>query len=484
VAAKVAVVSAALLVLVAFALPTSSRAAAVDEDASLTIDVPEEVTLGLLPRRLELSITPATIHVGVDCGMADMCGIDPCLCGNPDAYGACACNGTRAVSPALRVKSSDEQQVKVVRLGGDWWLVPWGDTGALVELSAQLPHHADETATLEVNSTAPFAPGLLYVGLLLMLLAGIVLVLRRLLQRQDGKGQVRISAALAALLAAGLLVAPPLALLSCAPALTVTERSPRFVSASVLSRGDGSEAGQRVEVRLTFSAPVALADDRVAEPAAAAAAVSAKHAGLDVTLNDSPLDTEAILPAVTLEGDDTLLITLLPAPSAGDTSATHYFALYEGRLRIAATGANGGLAGLVAADDKSVNAVLAAPVEIRVPSGLVLEPVSSISGSAFTSTPASATFRVTQVPLLRAVAWIEIEPGGAQALVHNHEFTRFSHDAIGCESYAETLVDPLRRAFGSDFDIVRHNDAITVTARETTDGQLLKPRLVEGVVHD
>jgi hypothetical protein len=511
-------------VLVPFAAPAPLPALAAEGDAArddllpLELSVPADVTLELLPQRLEFSLAPASIQTGIDCGMLDMCGIDPCLCGNPDAFGACACNGTHTTLPELSVRSVDAGQVKLLRLGSDWWLVPWGADGTSVELAARLPHHADAVVTVTVGVEAPFAPQLFYCAVLLALLAAVLYVVGRLLRGQDGRasdnvpkgqeGQVsdtmpkgqdgwacaRVLPLLAALLVCALLVAPALALWGCAPSVTVTNASPRLVSATVSAQGDGSEAGQRAEVRLVFSKAIALDGDVLA--------------GLNVALNDKPLDAEAITLGAALEGDDTLLLTLSPAPGAGDTAASHYFALYDSKLSVAAADAGGGVAQLVAADDGSANAALDASVELIIPSGLVIEPVAEEPGGAASladaaatpnttadvaapdtptdadAAPASATFRVVRVPVLRAVSWIEIEPGGARALVHNHEFTRFTDDDAGRAAYAQTLLEPLRRAFSSEYDISQKDDTITITARTATEGQTISPRVVEGVVDE
>lgn len=146
--------AAACLVMVwAVAGPTSSIAWATTKivgdlglDAPETIELPR-VDLFMLP----LQVSPESIQTGIPCGMLDMCGQDPCLCGSPDAYGACACNGITTTYPTLDVRSSDTGVVQVVWLFGKPYLLATGSGTATVSVDASLIHYNGASCTLQVQ---------------------------------------------------------------------------------------------------------------------------------------------------------------------------------------------------------------------------------------------------------------------------------------------------------------------------------------------
>lgn len=100
---------------------------------------------------LPVQCDPQSIQVGVPCGMTEMCGQDPCLCGRVDEYGACACNGTREVSPTYTVEFDTPGVARTVELFGTTYLVPLGEGETQVTVTAHLAHHADATATATVR---------------------------------------------------------------------------------------------------------------------------------------------------------------------------------------------------------------------------------------------------------------------------------------------------------------------------------------------
>jgi hypothetical protein len=401
--------------------------------------------------------------------MPEMCGLDPCLCGIPDEYGACACNGTEPTAPVLSIASDSTNTVKVIRLGESWWLMPWGKGAATLSIDANLPHYENAQATVEVNVEAPFAPVLLFVGAGMAALICIGLVLRWLMRRWGGRnnkeGKALPGVVLASALLAAVLFALPLA--GCDTAVEVTADSPRLASARITSRGDGTEAGQRVEARIVFDRPLQ--------------ATGAVTDGLELSLNGEALDKDAIATTVSLEGDDTLLVALVPAEGAEGTSGAHYFAVYEGVLVIASRDASGALAHLVAAEN-GPNAVLEGPLHFQIPSGLAIELVEATVGDAASGTAAQAAFRVVETPAIRAVSWFVFAPEGERILVHNHEFASYPNSDTGRERYAAYLVEPLKRGLGSAYTISAQGDVVTVVAREAIDGQIIAPALYEGVV--
>ncbi|MCH4184850.1 MAG: hypothetical protein LKF61_05120, partial [Eggerthellaceae bacterium] len=88
-------VAVCLVMVWAIASPTSSIAwAATKIVGDLSLDAPEHIDLACIDMiALPVNTDPDSIQTGVPCGMLEMCGQDPCLCGSVDSYGACACNG-------------------------------------------------------------------------------------------------------------------------------------------------------------------------------------------------------------------------------------------------------------------------------------------------------------------------------------------------------------------------------------------------------
>lgn len=111
-------------------------------------------TMGcVFPGMLDITTDPASISVGLECTMNDLCGIDPCTCGKPDAWGHCACAGFQEVAPTVTVTSSDESVASVVEALGTRWVVPHAAGKATITIHAELQHFqpADYTFDLEVQ---------------------------------------------------------------------------------------------------------------------------------------------------------------------------------------------------------------------------------------------------------------------------------------------------------------------------------------------
>lgn len=95
----------------------------------------------VFPGLLEVSTDPASINVGIECSMKDLCGIDPCTCGKPDAWGHCACAGFRQLTPTITVSSSNEGVAGVAEVFGHRWIVPRGPGSAAITVRAELQHY-------------------------------------------------------------------------------------------------------------------------------------------------------------------------------------------------------------------------------------------------------------------------------------------------------------------------------------------------------
>lgn len=150
------------------------RAGAFDLNAvAFTEGEPEGLTVPrICPTLLSARCDPASIEVGVDCGMDWMCGIAPCLCGSADDWGGCSCNGLVETFPSVHYSSSDEGVVRVVEAGGRAWLVPVGVGTATVTCAASLAYH--EGTAVEVPVTVA---GLLLADAVLAVLVLVAVVL-------------------------------------------------------------------------------------------------------------------------------------------------------------------------------------------------------------------------------------------------------------------------------------------------------------------
>lgn len=108
---------------------------------------------------LPVSCKPDSIETGIPCGMDEMCGQDPCLCGAVDDWGACACNGTRTTRPswALSLDADAGETVHLVEFAGRMWVVSFGIGGASSDgtLKASLVHFDDASMPVHVD-VAPF----------------------------------------------------------------------------------------------------------------------------------------------------------------------------------------------------------------------------------------------------------------------------------------------------------------------------------------
>lgn len=154
-------VSAAIAVALAGALWCAPVFAAVSRGPVADLDMSVSVADVDLARvdvaALPVACDPESIQVGVPCGMTEMCGQDPCLCGRVDEYGACACNGTREAKPTYTVEFDTPGVAFAVELFGTTYLVPLGSGETQVTVVASLPHHADSVAAATVR-VAGFAP--------------------------------------------------------------------------------------------------------------------------------------------------------------------------------------------------------------------------------------------------------------------------------------------------------------------------------------
>lgn len=154
-ACGIALVLLLMGVLIASA-PIPASAAGDEPDPALAIEGPERIEMGRIDIvALPVQTTPDTIVVGVPCGMLEMCGQDPCLCGAVDEWGACACNGRQDASPSFSLECDGPNVAGVFELFGTTYLVALDSGEADASIAAELAHH--ESAELACRiAVAPF----------------------------------------------------------------------------------------------------------------------------------------------------------------------------------------------------------------------------------------------------------------------------------------------------------------------------------------
>ncbi len=432
-------------------------------------------TARFAPQELGVAVSPASIEVGISCGMPDMCGIDPCLCGTPDAYGACACNGLKTITPSVTYASSRPEVATVEKAFGKVWLVPHGKGKTTVTMTAKLKHYQTASVEVPVEVAGPKAADGLLAGAVLAALVGVVALgwgIRKLVsrgRRRSGRG------AAACLMALLLATAAAGSLSACGGAsVRVTEASPALSAGELSASSDASnaEASQAIKVVLRAERKLAATgdDEDVASD-------------FSVKLNGKALDSDAIKLTVGVSGRD-VTFTFSPGSKAADGPGAGgaYFAVYQGQFSIAAARDDGALPHLTDAKTGDT-AVLRDAATGTLPSGARVELVSSDAGSSAAGTPATATFRLTSPARARAITWFSLDGGKTKILKHNHQFA--DDDAA---SYAQDLAAAMNKASengtadatGGSYTARATGDTVTVRSNKVVDGQTIEPMVVEG----
>lgn len=137
-------------------IPTARAATSDEQQPSLEMDMPATIAMARIDIvALPAQTTPASIETGIPCGMLEMCGQDPCLCGAVDPWGACACNGTQETRPTFLITCDQQGVVGMVEAFGTTYLVALGTGSTDAVVRAELPHHEAAEATTHVE-VAPF----------------------------------------------------------------------------------------------------------------------------------------------------------------------------------------------------------------------------------------------------------------------------------------------------------------------------------------
>lgn len=250
-------------------------------------------------------------------------------------------------------------------------------------------------------------------------------------------------------------------LVACGPTADVTAESPHVTDARLAASGDGTEGGQRVQVQLEFSSDVACEEGTEADFA--------------VALNGKAVDSQVMSVSVEQAGPRSVELSLTPAEQAQAGASQKLFALYAGNIRVAPARSDGALVH-VRAPGAGASAVMDEAVSGVVPTGVALRVDSSAPGDASTGAPASCTFTVIRGPALRCCTWLCLGDGDKPACyIHNHVFQRET-PASCAAAFAEAL-----NAADCGYAAVADGAEVAVAARDVVDGQLIEPRIYEGL---
>lgn len=149
----------ALALLFAGALVASAPVAAFADDEvqpGIAVSGPDRIELSRIDVVvLPVQTDPESIVTGVPCGMLEMCGQDPCLCGAVDEWGACACNGREDTRPTFALDCGQGSVAGVFELFGTTYLVSLGAGSTDAVIRADLPHHESSELRTHID-VAPF----------------------------------------------------------------------------------------------------------------------------------------------------------------------------------------------------------------------------------------------------------------------------------------------------------------------------------------
>lgn len=181
-ASAAAICALSLVIVVGVSLLTSAPALAVSRDVPASLEISGSSTMQLARVdmvELPVQTTPASIQTGIPCGMTEMCGQDPCLCGAVDGWGACACNGLTETRPSFMLTYSVSDIVGTFDLVGHTYVFALGTGTTDAVLYASLPHH--ETVQMDMHiEVAPFSvldAGKLVVLLIVVVVLGAIVIL-------------------------------------------------------------------------------------------------------------------------------------------------------------------------------------------------------------------------------------------------------------------------------------------------------------------
>ena len=197
---------------------------------------------------------------------------------------------------------------------------------------------------------------------------------------------------------------------------------------STLDPSQLTETGQTIHLQVKFNQPIVLND----------AAACRQQLNLQIA-GRTPESLYRVVSVAKNSSDNTMLdITMQADPNTQGVDSDSMVAQYNSALTVAAVAADGRLA---AVTNQAGEAAYLHPIETVLPTGMAIELVKSTTGTS--STPASATYRFTSIPLVRSmnfmVALSDGQPITDRFTVHSHVFT---------DNDAEDYIDSADKSIG------------------------------------
>lgn len=165
----------------------TTGAAAVDSSTHLKMHIADtKLTLySGFSRSVKLSFTPDSVKLGIDCGMPDMCGLDPCTCGNADEWGECSCNGLKTEVPDVAVSSEDGKIANAVYHDGKVIISSLKPGTVKLDVKAKLQHYGSTQGTIEITVLPIPILWYLLVGVGLVIIVLILIIIKKMRKRKQ-----------------------------------------------------------------------------------------------------------------------------------------------------------------------------------------------------------------------------------------------------------------------------------------------------------
>jgi len=258
-----------------------------------------------------------------------------------------------------------------------------------------------------------------------------------------------------------------LLLASCGPPVNRDyELSPEpLPGATVTAYGDGSELGQRVELRVPYDEPITV------EEGFSIYNLKPNFVGAGVS------DLRALECSAAVEDKTTLVLIFYPKEGSETLPLSQRFSFGSGLININARFGSGGLEYVYSASDSGINAFFG-QLSFMVAPDLEFEAGEAVMGSKAEGVCATGSLRITHVPGLRLDAHIYLTKN-AQLLVSSLDFTSWDNSDSGRSAYAAHVAETINAQYGDQFESWSEADTVYIQALEPHDGELIEPELVE-----
>lgn len=176
-----------IFLLVCFLLTVTASAQGVAEPLEMHTAQSKITIYDKFSESVGLSFVPQSVNVGIDCGMPEMCGLNPCTCGSADSWGSCSCNGLKTVTPDITVQMSNAGIVSAVSKDGHIKIRALKPGTTTVRITASLPHYTNAQQSIAV-SVLPIPLGWYFLAsgcFATILVIGMLIAKKKIKKSQD-----------------------------------------------------------------------------------------------------------------------------------------------------------------------------------------------------------------------------------------------------------------------------------------------------------